>query len=297
MIFEKYQSWHIEPTNRCTLACPKCPRTTEKINSFYDINVSHLKNFFTGSLLSKCSYVSLAGNYGDPIYHPQLSDIIDIFKNTNVCVNITTNGSHRPIHWWKNILTHLQEKDQITFSVDGLEDTNHIYRVNSKWKSIHDAMKLCLQSDVWVRWKFIVFKHNQHQIAEAEELAKKIGVKKFQLVYSNRYDGPDDPLIPDDKYVTSKDQKELLPYVNPFCINGDSHYINAKGNYYPCCWLEFSNPFELNISNNTFDDINNHILITNLANSWQDSSKCNKICRNTCAYATINDQKIEVKKF
>ena len=43
-------SWHIEPTSRCTLACPGCDRTwynkTFKKQIIEDIDVDALVNFF-----------------------------------------------------------------------------------------------------------------------------------------------------------------------------------------------------------------------------------------------------------
>ena len=37
------------------------------------------------------------------------------------------------------------------------------------------------------RWDFIVFKHNQHQVEEAEKLANKMGFKQFRIRKTARF--------------------------------------------------------------------------------------------------------------
>jgi sulfatase maturation enzyme AslB (radical SAM superfamily) len=56
----------------------------------------------------------------------------------------------------------------ITFSIDGLEDTNKIYRINSEWESIMNGFNTIKKYGIKTVWKFIVFRHNQHQIEEAK---------------------------------------------------------------------------------------------------------------------------------
>jgi len=154
------------------------------------------------------SHISLSGNFGDPIYHRKFHELIGILNQYGKGYSVTTNGSRRNTDWWAKTISLLQSNPNagIRFSVDGLEDTNHIYRVNSKWGDIELAMRGCADAGIHTIWKFIVFKHNQHQIEEARALATSWGVE-FAYVTSSRY-GPrygysmdDDPLKPDEKYV------------------------------------------------------------------------------------------------
>jgi hypothetical protein len=57
------------------------------------------------------------------------------------------------------------------------------------------------------RWSFIVFNFNQHQVEEAKQLAKEIGIT-FEIVKSHRWDGPDDPLIPTKEWLPQSIIKE-----------------------------------------------------------------------------------------
>ena len=150
--------------------------------------------------------VSLCGTYGDPIYHRRFHDAAEIMVGKGLNVFIATNGSYRNIDWWTDTVGLLKQTESIiTFSIDGLEDTNPIYRVNSRWEDIEAAARYCAPR-IDTRWKFIVFSHNQHQIDDARIMADQWGVK-FQLVHSQRfgslygYRWDEDPMKPDEKYV------------------------------------------------------------------------------------------------
>ena len=95
------------------------------------------------------------------------------------------------------------------FSVDGLEDTNHIFRINAKWNTVLRGMKamgsLPKSNRPWLEWKYLVFPYNAHQVKEARELAMDIGFDQFSPVRSERENSfykSDNPEIyrwPDDK--------------------------------------------------------------------------------------------------
>lgn len=198
------RSINLELTTRCTLGCPRCLRTIHpEIFDVQDMNLVVIDRITDRADLDT---ISLCGTYGDPIYHRHFHDAVQIMVDKGLDVYVATNGSHRSLKWWEQTVDILsQTNSEITFSVDGLSDTNHLYRVNSKWDHIERAMRYCAPR-IKTKWKFIVFKHNQHQIEEAAELARTIGVE-FHVVHSQRF-GPaygftwdNDPLIPDEQYV------------------------------------------------------------------------------------------------
>ena len=103
-------------------------------------------------------------------------------------LQFSTNGSHRSVNWWNTFKELLRRDDRIEFAIDGLEDTNHIYRVNSNWQSIiNGVITLRNRADIYLIWRYIVFEHNYHQIQEAYELSKELGFDQFKLIrYANR---------------------------------------------------------------------------------------------------------------
>ena len=77
------QGFHIEPTNICTLQCPGCSRTQfikqwPQHWSNHSLDIDSLFNFLDIDLHNK--KIILSGNYGDPIYHP---DILTLVKELN----------------------------------------------------------------------------------------------------------------------------------------------------------------------------------------------------------------------
>ena len=191
-MFKNYIGWHLELTQRCPLACPACERTIsfERVNPKLDINTQHMKDFFSPSYL-KNQQVQLQGNLGDPIYHPEFHEIAEHFFNVEY-LNVTTNGMHRQ-NFWRRVLETWPSTSEITLSIDGLQDTNYLYRVNSKWDQIQELFDLIASTkrQCKIEWKFIVFEHNHHQVEQAQEIAKSIGINKFRI-QKTRLLHPDD---------------------------------------------------------------------------------------------------------
>jgi len=295
-------SWHIEPTSKCTLECPLCDRTWF-YNKFgrrelHEINVDQLVNF-----LGNDANLTFCGNNGDPIYHSKFIELCSKLKSNNCKIAITTNGSYRTIDWWKKLAQVLNKTDKITFSIDGLEDTNHLYRINSDWKMIMDAIDILIHfSTVSLTWKFIVFKHNQHQINEAKQLSKKLGFEKFRLEYSDRW--WDKSLMPDKKYIDNNyehqqrvvNKTDNQGKMKPKCLkNGkpaNALYIDSEGNFYPCCWtglytFRYKTMFspknsKYNIKNITIKNILEDIKVKNFFETTKNYESAHDCCKIYC---------------
>ena len=65
------------------------------------------------------------------------------------------------------------------FSIDGLEDTNHIYRRNVNWKKLMGNAQAYIDAGGVARWEYLIFKHNEHQLVLAEQTASAMGFDKF----------------------------------------------------------------------------------------------------------------------
>jgi MoaA/NifB/PqqE/SkfB family radical SAM enzyme len=202
---------HIELTSRCTLMCPRCQRTAHPNElTIQDVSPATISATVTKKNFPNLRFVTFCGNYGDPIYHPQFHEIVEHVKKEGLKINFDTNASYRNRAWWQKTASMLARSDRATFSIDGLEDTNPVYRVNARWPDIMIAVEE-MRDRARLIWKFIVFRHNQHQIEEAKSLAKRLGFDEFKLRRSNRYDGPwiksgkgEDPLKPDAKWLSDR---------------------------------------------------------------------------------------------
>jgi MoaA/NifB/PqqE/SkfB family radical SAM enzyme len=134
------------------------------------------------------NHVFINGNYGDPIMYPYLLEVVKMCKDMGVAqVTLSTNGSAQTEAWWIELASIMRKPDKVIFAIDGLEDTNHLYRVNSKWNIIMRNAKAFIANGGIARWDFIGFAHNEHQIDEARQLAEDMGFVKFRYKKSNRY--------------------------------------------------------------------------------------------------------------
>ena len=295
-------SFHIEPTSKCTLECPLCDRTwfyeTFKKRNLHEINIEHLVEF-----VGVNADVNMCGNNGDPIYHSQFLELCKRLKDNNCKISITTNGSAKTKSWWKKLNSILEDTDEIEFSIDGLEDTNHLYRKNSKWKSVMGAIEVFKTRKCKLSWKYIVFKHNQHQIKEAKQLSVELKFDHFRLEHSDRWLGKKE-LMPDREFVDSYYEQQQKVLINPnfttdmepVCLVNDkpskSLYIDAEGDFYPCCWIgtyryKYKSLFspkqhKFNIAGNTLDGILNQNEVKEFFESTKQFTSAHQCCKIQC---------------
>jgi MoaA/NifB/PqqE/SkfB family radical SAM enzyme len=294
--------FHIEATSKCTLECPLCDRTwfyeKFKKRNLHEIDIDNLVSF-----VGPNARVNFCGNNGDPIYHSKFIEMCRRLKDNNCKISITTNGSAKTKKWWTELNSVLDEDDKITFSIDGLEDTNHIYRKNAKWKSIMTAIKVFAERKCQLHWKFIVFKHNQHQIKDAKELSIKLKFNLFRLEHSSRWLGKKD-LMPDREFVDASYERAEKILINPkfqttmkpFCLhNGKPEnelYIDAEGDFYPCCWMggytyKYNSVFSpknkrFNIKDNTLDGILKQKDIVDFFETTKQFTSAHECCKIKC---------------
>lgn len=178
-------------TNRCNAGCPVCVRT--QMGDRLDLNSITPELFETIAQglgeHAKSICASFCGTTGDAMSHPQIGEIIDIAIKHYRDVFIETNGGTRSQEWWRELGSRKRLKVQ--FSVDGLEDTNGLYRINTEFKRIMSNAKAFIDAGGRANWKYIIFDHNQHQVEQARELARDMGFQKFTTVVTNRFFRPD----------------------------------------------------------------------------------------------------------
>jgi organic radical activating enzyme len=273
---KQVDGFHIEPTNICTLKCSGCART-RFLNQWpqhwenHSLNIDQLLQFLNIDLKDKI--INLCGNYGDPIYHPEFIDFVKKLKTRNASVIVTTNGSYKNRAWWEELVSNLDEQDNIVFSVDGTPDNFIEYRINADWESIKVGMDIVAAAQCNSTWKYIPFAFNQTNIAQVKELSQTIGIKNFRIEYSDRFDEGTHALVPHASLLgprysaqnlwKSSEHNDLK--VEPKCRNGREHFISADGYYSPCCYVadhrfyyksQFGkNKKQYNISTTTLNDI------------------------------------------
>ena len=265
-ISDQIKHIHLEPTQRCQAQCPMCDRTNNRHMKNAEISLNNFMSMVDIDFVHQLNSLLMCGNHGDPIVS---NDTLSIFRylrvnNPKMYLHMTTNAGARDDDWWKELVLILGSRGKVTFSVDGLEDTNHLYRVNVSWEKVEHAMDVFTQSGGKGIWVYLIFEHNEHQVEEAERMAKLFGlefVRKKTGRWVQSYKGKKV-----DKKITTKGN-EIKPPTNPenqnksvnsydkliksygsfqkyldqtkiTCKSLDNNeiYISAEGLVTPCCW-------------------------------------------------------------
>jgi len=289
---------HLEPTNLCTLKCSGCART-RFINQWpqhwhnHSVDVSDLMQFLDIDL--RGLVVTMCGNYGDPIYHPDLLELIKAFKSQGAVLDIITNGSYRKQSWWQELTNELSSDDSVTFSIDGIPENFTQYRVNGDWKTIHDAINVCVESSCKTIWKFIPFSYNENNIQQARQLSMDLGMDQFKVDFSDRFDEVTMHFKPNEDKIAARwnnqqnwKQSIATQQLVPECQNGKMHYVSADGYYMPCCYtgdhrFYYKNEFGKNkrqyaIKDNTLSEI----LKKSVVGEFYDKLTDHTVCQYNC---------------
>lgn len=244
--YEDIEYVHLELTERCQASCPMCPRTNNPLITNAELSLNDIKKIFSIDFIKKLKGIKLCGNYGDPLAAKDCLDIIKYFKkhNSNICFGIGTNGGLRNSTWWKDLAETINDNgSHVAFGIDGLQNTNHLYRIGVDWKILMNSVKTFIENGGKARWDYLVFSHNDHQIEEAKQMSIDMGFVDFNLKRTNRitsrYKGK---LKQSEKYshdIVKKIENLNLDLINISCKakNKKEIYISAEGLLFPCCWV------------------------------------------------------------
>jgi len=265
---------HLEITTKCNAACPMCLRTVcgGKVNPqlpLTELSLAAIQKIFPEDFVRQLDRIYMCGNYGDPVVAQDTLEALQYFKNVNpkIKLSLFSNASARSASWWEDIA---RVTDDVHFAIDGLADTNHLYRRGTNFETIIRNAKAFIGAGGNAVWDYIVFRHNEHQIEEAQILAKELGFKKFSLKKTGRFFSNTKSEVKTRQEVRGKNgdieyylemplnpkwhnnalQKEdelvkkyghIEKYLDSAHINckveaEKSLYVSADGFVFPCCW-------------------------------------------------------------
>jgi len=267
--FKDVKYVHVEPTELCQAGCPMCIRFkgNGELNrnlTNASLSLEQVKNIFPPEKLENIDSFLFCGNFGDPALTPDLLEICEYLYPHVSWINVITNGGVRKPEWWAKLA---KVTTKVTFSVDGLEDTNHIYRVGVVWEKVEENMFAYNAAGGYSDWTFLVFKHNQHQVEEARRMSELLGCATFTPKKSARWIIGED-VVKVRNNVTKKKNHLIYPptdenwindgvkqvnkakedygslenmYMNipikPKCLDKSKIYLGATGLVAPCCWI------------------------------------------------------------
>jgi len=229
---------HIEPTDVCQAACPLCARETDvdfNKNNKHHLGIESIQQHFTDQAIAQLDKMFMCGNYGDPAAGYYTMDIYKYFRSVNskITLGMNTNGAVQTTFWWHELGKLFNKpQDYCVFSIDGLEDTNSVYRQNVNWKKLMANAEAFIAAGGSAHWDMLVYKHNQHQVDACQQLAQDLGFRWFRAKVSKR--GFTDRLeFPVGWQPSVVKQGPIACHV----LKEKSMYIDAQGRVSPCCWL------------------------------------------------------------
>ena len=170
--------------------------------------------------------------------------------SSHAFINIHTNGGCRNPKFWTELGTVLDgTHHNVSFSIDGLEDTHGIYRIGVDYHKAVKHLQSFLDAGGKGIWKFIQFDWNKHQVEQARQRAKDMGCHRFQVstnVCDDRYTGETLCFCKQNKkkqvskFVSGDwDAGYLEPVewdnIDTKCMTEQGIFIDIEGRILPCC--------------------------------------------------------------
>lgn len=244
----------VDPGNICNLNCPLCPT---------GLGEPGVKRSFMEFGLFKLIFDQLKDNlleidifnWGEPLLNKDLISMIRYVKEENRTIRIITSTNLNIRN--NNLLEDLLGSgiDEIIVSCDGVSSgTYNKYRVGGDFdlvmKNLHFLSKVNKEKGgkTLINWNFIVFKHNEHEIETARNMAKGIGVSfstglmrtslKDEILKPHKEGiSKDKDWIPDNPIYSAYDKSNFsVKKVLKTCRKPwQSIAINSNGLVLPCC--------------------------------------------------------------
>jgi len=213
--FSELDYVQIEITNNCQASCPMCPRMHDgSVNPKLLLSawtLDEYKTIISPEVINQVRFLEFCGNFGDPVMNKDLFEMCkytrDISKN--ISITIKTNGGIRSTEWWHEFAT---VGATVVFAIDGLEDTNHLYRVGTDFDKIIENATSFINNGGIAHWDFLIFEHNEHQTEYARQLSKQLGFKKFFPKATSRFRQTDEGILFPVKDKLGNKLYDLKPY-------------------------------------------------------------------------------------
>lgn len=187
LLYRRLHPWgmplhmQFELVNGCNLRCPVCPTGRRE--------VSRSARFMPPALFERVfddvgRYLLTASlwGWGEPLLHPQLSEILAVARRHPVTTLLSTNGQRLADTGVQDALRHAPP-DHLIVALDGLTDeTNARFRAGARLAPALDGVR---QLAAWKRetgsrlpllqMRFIVMAHNEHEVDGLDDFAREHG--------------------------------------------------------------------------------------------------------------------------
>ena len=278
---KRFKKIYVEITNSCNLKCSFCPEG-KRAKEFITLeNFKHIINEIK-------SYTNLIALHvkGEPLLHPNLKEILDVCKENNILVNITTNAtlleknldilinnsSVRQLNLSLHSITKNENTDKYKFS----EYINNVIKCS---KEILEKSNIIISYRLWNLENLEENSENYQILNSLEcafsvenlmEIAKK---EKFVKLGENVF------LNQDFEFVWPSLENEELSCTGTCWGLRNQAAILVNGDVVPCCLDENGEILLGNIFETSFENIIESEFSKEIIKGFEENKIIHKLCK------------------
>ncbi len=267
---------HVGVTTHCNLHCPACPTGSNSLGrpaEHLDFNIyCRIVDELRNSLM-----LMLFWDWGEPLLHPLLPEMIAYAGNNNIRTVISTNGNAA------NSIKRIERlvsagPSTIIVCVDGAnQETYQTYRRGGKLERVlltiqrlAEAKKKLGVSNPLIEFRSLATKHSEFQLPELLKLAQNSGADLFTVKTFRPFDyrgtNTDNLLVPEQdslsrySYLDGKrdaaNRKESTTHGQLNCAKPFyAPTLNSDGTLAFCSYAQSETEFFGNLSETSFDAV------------------------------------------
>lgn len=177
----------LEASTACQLKCPACPTAQGEVGKKIGTGFLRFSDF--KRIVNENPWISRIelSNWGEIFLNPDLHKIIEYAHRKNVRL-LANNGVN--LNTVRDEALEALAKfrfHKLSVSIDGAsQETYAIYRVRGNFddvianvKRINHFKKQYRSRYPILRWQFVAFGHNEHEIDKARQMARELGMKFY----------------------------------------------------------------------------------------------------------------------
>lgn len=284
-----------ELSSMCNALCLGCVRTDS--NTFNNkkfqipdkqyIKFEVFKKILSAPEFAMVEELEFCGTIDDPLMHPEFLEFLEFASTVKqYTIIVHTNASLRNAEYWKKLAIVLKKnyKHVLKFSIDGLADTNHLYRQNTTWSKIMENARAFIAEGGRASWQYLIFPWNEHQLMQAKALSVEMGFYEFMSRHDRSFAtkrGLDtiqkikvDNIKKSNKTSTfASINSELLDSVTDeiSCNNQKRkmYFISFDSKLWPCCFMQNG---LITADQGKIDILNQRLYVAYGSDDWNDIS-------------------------
>ena len=244
---------HVDPVDFCVLKCPICP--TGSGTNKYKQSVMPLELF--RKVLDDMPLLAEVHlyNWGEPFLNPRIIEMIRMAKQRRIKTVIHSNLNIRKDEaFWRGIVE--AGLDELCASLDGATQASYqVYRIGGDLelalgniRAINEAKKALGSKTPALTWKFIVHRHNEHEIEKARAMSKMLGMDFTTSTMGvgdlNPHEEPEDLEARKAFWLPAGNQFIDKRYRKDRTLSTHCTYlwrrpaVSPSGKVYPCCLVK-----------------------------------------------------------